>query len=422
ESQERMLMVLDPDKETEAKAVFEKWSLDFATVGQTTNDLRFRVFHQGAEVANLPIKELGDEAPEYDRPWMEPALWGPLPADQVEDVEDHTKALLQLLASPNLSSRRWVWEQYDTLIQGNTLARPGGDAGVIRVDGTDKGLAFSSDVNPRYVEADPFEGGKQAVAECFRNLSAVGAEPIASTDNLNFGNPGKPEIMGTFVKSIEGIGAACDALSMPIVSGNVSLYNETNGEAILPTPTIAAVGLLPEISCAVTSAWSDAGTALFLVGGDGTHLGQSSYMRTLLSREDGPPPPVDLTTEKRNGDYVRASIRSGTALAAHDLSDGGLAVALAEMCIASNMGADCELPRAEDQPHAALFGEDQGRYIVAVPEKWADYFAVTASDAYVQVQRLGTTGGDILKIGDRVATSVADLRKAHESWFPEAMN
>ena len=243
ESQERMLMVLDPSREKDARAVFEKWNLDFATVGKTTDDLRFRVLHQGEEVANLPIKELGDEAPEYDRPWTEPESPPVLEPGSVQDIGDYNKALLDLLGSPDLCSRRWVWEQYDTLIQANTLQIPGGDAGVIRLvddkgETTGRALAFTSDVTPRYCEADPLEGGKQAVAECFRNLCAVGAEPLATTDNLNFGNPEKPEIMGQLVFAIKGIGEAVESLSMPIVSGNVSLYNETNGLGILPTPTI----------------------------------------------------------------------------------------------------------------------------------------------------------------------------------------
>lgn len=241
ESQERMLMVLQPDKEEQAKAIFVKWGLDFAIVGKTTDDLRFRVVHQGEEVANLPIKDLGDQAPEYDRPWRESGKPAPLPAELVAAPKNYGQALLQLVGSANQSSRRWVYEQYDTLIQGNSLQLPGGDAGVVRVDGhKSKALAFSSDVTPRYVEADPFEGGKQAVAECWRNITATGAEPLAATDNLNFGNPEKPEIMGQFVQAVKGIGEACRALDFPIVSGNVSLYNETNGVAILPTRRLQA--------------------------------------------------------------------------------------------------------------------------------------------------------------------------------------
>jgi phosphoribosylformylglycinamidine synthase II len=366
ESQERMLMVLHPDKEPQARAVFEKWELDFATVGHTTDDLRFRVKWQGREVANLPIKELGDEAPEYDRPWVEPTKPSPVTDVPHMDVAD---ALLRLIGGHQVSSRRWVYEQYDTLIQGNSLQRPGGDAGVIRVEGhPTKALAFSSDVNPRYCEADPYEGGKQAVAECWRNLTATGAEPLAATDNLNFGNPERPEIMGQFVRAVQGIGDACKALDFPIVSGNVSLYNETNGRGILPTPTIGGVGLLPDWSRMARAGFAAGNQMILLVGAPaerGTHLGQSIYLRDLFGRSDGAPPSVDLEHERRTGDWVRSLIRSGVATAVHDLSDGGLAVGLAEMSIASGIGATIVDLEGVD-PVLQYFAEDQGRYLVTV--------------------------------------------------------
>ena len=259
-------MVLKPSKESEARAVFQKWELDFATVGITTNDLRFRVKWQGNIVANLPIKQLGDEAPEYDRPWTQPEPKAPLAANDIPQM-DIADALLKLMGSPALSSRRWVYEQYDTLIQGNSLQLPGGDAGVVRVDGhPSKALAFSSDVTPRYVEADPFEGGKQAIAESWRNLTATGAVPLAVTDNLNFGNPERPHVMGQFAAAILGIGEACRALDYPVVSGNVSLYNETNGRAILPTPSIGGVGLLDDFTQSASLAFKRAGEAILLVG------------------------------------------------------------------------------------------------------------------------------------------------------------
>ncbi len=421
ESQERMLMVLKPEKEAEAQAIFRKWGLDFAIVGKTTDDLRFRVIHQGEEVANLPIKDLGDEAPEYDRPWMEPGKHAPLPASNVPQVEDYSAALLKLIGSPDLSSRRWVYEQYDTLIQGNSLQVPGGDAGVIRVEGHEtKALAFSSDVTPRYCEADPFEGGKQAVAECWRNITATGAEPLASTDNLNFGNPEKPEIMGQLVKAIEGIGEACRALDFPIVSGNVSLYNETNGQAILPTPTIAGVGLLPDWSQMAKIGGMQDGDTLVLLGGDGTHLGQSVYLRDLFDRADGPAPFVDLALEKRNGEFVRSAIRNGQVTACHDLSDGGLAIAVAEMAIKSGKGAT--LDAGDGLPHALLFGEDQARYVISATPEMAKLIALNAEGAGVPFRILGTVGGDRLKISKNVDVSVADLTQAYEGWFPNFMN
>ena len=425
ESQERMLMVLSPEKEEEAKAIFVKWGLDFAIVGKTTDDLRFRILHQGEEVANLPIKELGDEAPEYDRPYIEPGVHSGLDAADIEDTRDYNAALMTLISSPDLCSRRWVWEQYDTLIQGNSLQIPGGDAGIIRLvddEGmpTGKALAFTSDVTPRYCEADPFEGGKQAVAECFRNLSAVGAEPLATTDNLNFGNPEKPEIMGQLVFAIKGIGEAVEALSMPIVSGNVSLYNETNGEAILPTPTIGAVGLIEDANAIATIGGANEGDVLFLIGTEAEHLGQSLYMREILGLEDGPAPAVDLMTERMRGEFVRAAIASGEVTACHDVSDGGLAVTLAEMCMASGLGMDVKLKSA--MPHAALFGEDQSRYVLAMSEDYADMFAANAEGSGVFFSRLGTVGGDRLTIGKRVSLSVEEMKSAHEAWFPDYMN
>ena len=355
ESQERMLMILKPELKDTAEAIFHKWGLDFAIVGKTTDDLRFRVYQHGEEVANLPIKELGDEAPEYDRPWIEPVKAAALSTNDVKQVDDLGQALIQLVGSADQSSRRWVYEQYDTLIQGNSLVCPGGDAGVIRVDGhKQKALAFSSDVTPRYCKADPFEGGKQAVAECWRNITATGAVPLACSDNLNFGNPEKPEIMGQLVFAIKGIGEACKALDFPIVSGNVSLYNETNGEGILPTPTMAGVGLLKDWSKMARIDAMQSGDTIILVGGCGSHLGQSIYLRDILNKTDGDAPHVDLSMEKKNGEFVRHLIETGMITTCHDLSDGGLALALAEMVIKSKKGIKAQLTR-QTPPHAELF-------------------------------------------------------------------
>src|ERR1700716_3482083 len=339
ESQERMLMVLRPDKEAEAEAIFRKWGLDFAVVGETTPSLRFVVRHRGDVMVDLPIKELGDQAPEYNRPLAHTPKLPVIKAADVVPPMSNADALEKLLATPDLCSRRWVWEQYDHLIQGNTVQRPGGDAAVVRVLDGPKALALTADVTPRYCEADPFEGGKQAVAEAWRNLTAVGARPLAVTDNLNFGNPEKPEIMGQIVGAIRGIAAACTALDFPVVSGNVSLYNETNGRAILPTPTIGGVGVLADFQKSATIGFKAAGEAILLVGETAGWLGQSLYLRDICGREEGAPPPVDLATEKRNGDFVRALIADGVATAVHDVSDGGLAVALAEMAMAAGLGA-----------------------------------------------------------------------------------
>ncbi|MGE0501878.1 MAG: phosphoribosylformylglycinamidine synthase subunit PurL [Rhizobiaceae bacterium] len=427
ESQERMLMVLRPEKEAEAEAIFRKWGLDFAVVGETTDDLRFRVFHQGDEVANLPIKDLGDQAPEYDRPRVEPVRPAPLHPHDVPQA-DVADALLRMLGGADLSSRRWVWEQYDTLIQGNSLQRPGGDAGVVRVEGhPTKALAFSSDVTPRYCEADPFEGGKQAVAECWRNLTATGALPLAATDNLNFGNPERPEIMGQFAAAVLGIGEACRALDFPIVSGNVSLYNETAGRGILPTPTIGGVGLIDDWSRMARIGFAAEGETILLVGAPaawGSHLGQSIYMRDIHRRTDGAPPPVDLGHERIVGDFVRALIREGVATAVHDVSDGGLAVALAEMAMASSIGATAHLPVATD-PIPVWFGEDQGRYLVTVSSVDKSLLRELADEARENgfiAPIVGTTGGAELKLQGARAIPVATLKAAHEAWFPAFMD
>ncbi|WP_454286737.1 phosphoribosylformylglycinamidine synthase subunit PurL [Rhizobium arsenicireducens] len=423
ESQERMLMVLEPSKEEVAKAIFVKWGLDFAIVGHTTDDLRFRILHQGEEVANLPIKDLGDQAPEYDRPWVEPKTPAPLAENDVPQA-DVADALIKLVGSPNNSSRRWVYEQYDTLIQGNSLQLPGGDAGVVRVDThPTKALAFSSDVTPRYVEADPFEGGKQAVAECWRNITATGALPLAATDNLNFGNPEKPEIMGQLVFAIKGIGEACKALDFPIVSGNVSLYNETNGQAILPTPTIAGVGLLKDWAKMARIRFAAQGEAILLAGapsGWGTHLGQSVYLRDIHGRTDGPAPHVDLAHEKKVGDYVRGLIEDGLATAVHDCSSGGLALAVAEMAMASGIGATVNALDDAD-PIAVFYGEDQGRYVLTVTQDNVDAVQMRAEAAGVFCPWIGRTGGNNVVLGDARPVAIEELRSAHELWFPRYM-
>lgn len=413
-------MVLHPEKQAEAEAVFRKWDLDFAVVGKTTDDLRFRIFRHGDLMGDLPIKELGDEAPEYDRPFVETARPVDIAPDSVPAPNDLSAALLQLIGSPDLCSRRWVWEQYDHLVQGNTVVRPGSDAAIVRVKDSNKGLAFSVDVTPRYCTADPKEGGKQAVAECWRNLSASGAEPLAATDNLNFGNPEKPEIMGQFVGCIKGIGEACEALAFPIVSGNVSLYNETNGQAIMPTPAIGGVGLIPDLGKIATSAFKGEGEAVYVIGETLGHLGQSIYLRDVAGRRDGPAPHVDLGAEKRHGDFVRSLIRAARVTAVHDVSDGGLLIALAEMAMAGGIGAKVTADGTLAL-HAWAFGEDQARYIVTVPEAGAADFEKDAEKAGIPVTRLGQTGGNELTVAGEPPISLEKLREAHEGWFPAYM-
>jgi phosphoribosylformylglycinamidine synthase len=418
ESQERMLMVLKPEKEKEAEAIFRKWGLDFAVVGETTPTKRFIVRHAGTVMADLPIKELGDEAPVYDRPSAAAAKPVVVPAADITPPLPLADALEKLIGMPDLCSRRWVWEQYDHIILGNTVQRPGGDAAVVRINDGPRALALTSDVTPRYCEADPFEGGKQAVAEAWRNLTAVGARPLAVTDNLNFGNPERPEIMGQLIGCVRGIGDACRALDFPVVSGNVSLYNETNGRAILPTPTIGGVGLIDEFTRSMTLAFKAEGEAILLIGETPGWLGRSIYLRDICGREDGAPPPVDLAAERRHGDFVRSLIRDGLVTAVHDVSDGGLLVALAEMAMASGIGAVLEAP-VGTAAHAFWFGEDQARYVVTA--KNADLIAHRAEAAGVPLTRLGATGGGVLAVAEERPLAVRDLKSRFEAWLPAYM-
>ncbi|ABY28440.1 phosphoribosylformylglycinamidine synthase subunit PurL [Methylorubrum extorquens] len=421
ESQERMLMVLKPGMEAEAQAIFVKWGLDFAVIGHTTDTLRFVIKHNGETVADLPIKELGDEAPLYDRPHIANTHQPVIAAASVEASVPNAEALKRLVGSPELASKRWVYEQYDHFILGNTVQKPGGDAAIVRVEDGPKGLAISTDVTPRYCEADPVEGGRQAVAEAWRNITAVGARPLAITDNLNFGNPEKPEVMGQLVGCLKGIGEACLALDFPVVSGNVSLYNETNGVGILPTPTIGGVGVIDDVECHATVALKREGDVLVLIGRTEGWLGQSLYLSEIAGREEGAPPPVDLAIERRNGDFVRSLIVSGIADTVHDLSDGGLAVALAEMAMAGGLGA--ALPAApEGVPvHAYLFGEDQGRYLIAVPAEAAADLLYSASAQGIDAATVGIVAGDSLVLPGEETISVAELKAAHEGWFPAYM-
>ena len=409
ESQERMLMVLKPEREAVARAIFEKWDLDFAIIGETIPDDRFLILHGNEVKADLPLSKLSSSAPEYDRPWL-PAPAAP-PLTEVPRI-DPIEGLKALIGSPNHSHKAWVWEQYDAQVGGDTVRTPGLGAGVVRVHGTGKALAFTSDVTPRYVRANPYEGGKQAVAEAWRNLTAVGATPLAATDNLNFGNPEKPQIMGQFVGAIKGIGEACAALDMPIVSGNVSLYNETDGSAILPTPTIGAVGLLKSLDDLIAGL-PETGDAAVLIGETRGHLGQSALLAEAFGREEGDAPPVDLAAERRNGEFVRANRK--LIRAATDLSDGGLALAAFEMAEAAGLGVTLA---AGDT--ATLFGEDQARYLVAVAPGTVDALLAAARKAGVPAARVGGFGGETVALGASVAP-LSDLSRLYRTAFAAAL-
>ncbi|WP_273462955.1 phosphoribosylformylglycinamidine synthase subunit PurL [Sandarakinorhabdus limnophila] len=405
ESQERMLMVLKPGREDFAQAIFRKWELDFAVIGEVVDGGDLTMTFHGEVVGRIPLDPLADAAPKYDRPHVptpkRAALTDvPASANIVADLKT-------LLGSADLCSRRWIWEQYDCQVGADTLQRPGGDAAVVRVHGTKKALAIATDCTPRYCFADPYEGGKQAVAETWRNIVAVGGKPLAITNCLNFASPQNPVIMGQLVGCIEGMAEACRALDYPVVSGNVSLYNESKatggGNAILPTPAIGGVGLLADYDSQMDLAFKAAGDVVWLIGSAGSHLGQSLWLRECHGREDGPPPVVDLAAERAAGDTVAALIAAGTVNAVHDLSDGGLAVAVAEMAMASGLGAVVEV--ALDA--ASAFGEDQGRYLVTAP----------AGVVIDGATRIGTVGGDTLVLNGETVT-LAELKRTHEATLP----
>ena len=424
ESQERMLMVIQPGKEQLAFDIFEKWELDVAQIGKTTDTGRLVLKHQRKKVCDIPIAPLADDAPNYDRPYIMPAPRPVLDPNDVHETQDYDDALVRIISCPDIASKRWIWEQYDRHVMTDTVdsSQSGGDAAIVRIHGSNKAVAITTDVTPRYVFADPREGGKQCVAETWRNLSAVGADPIAITDCLNFGNPERPEIMGQFVGAIDGMNEACRALNYPVVSGNVSLYNETNGEAIPPTPAVGGVGLIPDLSYVSTLNGAKDGDTLILLGVTTGWLGASIYLREILSSENGAPPPVDLEAEKLYGDYVRKLIRMRRVNAAHDLSDGGLAIAACEMAFTNNIGVSLAGPPNMTKHHAWLFGEDQARYLLAVDEYSLNPIISTAKDKGMVAQIVGKIGGDRISAAGAFDVSLAGLREKHEAWLPDFMS
>jgi len=420
ESQERMLMVLKPGCEAEAEAIFRKWELDFAVIGEVTDTGRMELVWNGETVADIPLGPLADEAPCYERPYAIPKP--PEPLTDIPESTDIAADLLKLMASPDLASRRWVWQQYDQQVGGDTVQRPGGDAAVVRVHGSKKALAITTDCTPRYCYADPVEGGKQAVAEAYRNLCAVGARPLAITNCLNFGNPQRPEVMGQFVGCVEGIAEAAQALDFPVVSGNVSLYNETKNDdrsslAILPTPAIGGVGLLENWERSATIGFKSEDEAIYLVGDHNGHLGQSIWLREIQRRSDGPPPPVDLAMEAETGKLIRALIRGHSVTAVHDISDGGVLVALVEMALAGGIGAHLDV-ETNLSSSAWAFAEDQGLYLVTASDE--TLLVHNLGWSFPAYRRIGTTGGKSIKIR-HTEIPLANLRAAHEGFFPKLM-
>jgi phosphoribosylformylglycinamidine synthase II len=428
-----MLMVLKPGREGEAEAIFRKWELDFAVIGEVTDTGHMVLEFGGEVVCDIPLGPLADEAPQYERPYMsrdEYKAWAQVkPLGEVPQSTDIAADLLKLMASPALASRRWIWEQYDNRVGADTVQPPGGDAAVVRVHGSKKALAITTDCTPRYCYADPYEGGKQAIAEAYRNLCAVGARPLAVTNCLNFGNPQRPEIMAQFVGCLQGMADACRALDFPIVSGNVSLYNESKatggGSAILPTPAIGGVGLLDDWEKSATIGFKAENESIFLVGYGEGNLGQSLWLQEIHGRRDGSPPTVDLSIERANAEFVQSLIATGSVTAVHDVSDGGLLVALVEMALAGGMGASATVEvRGPNGFAADAFGEGQGLYLVTTRDEGAVKAAAKSSG--IDVDWIGTTGGRDLRIrrfdtGEVVTIPLADLRAAHEGFFPKLM-
>jgi len=421
ESQERMLMVLRPNREAEAEAIFKKWGLDFAVIGHTTDSGRLIVKHKGTIEADLPVDKLANSAPLYARAYVESVPPRAILPEWVAAPNSILGTLKTMLGSPHLASRRWIWEQYDHMVMADTIQRPGGDAAVVRVHGTGKGLALTCDVTPRYVAADPRMGAKQAVAESWRNLIAVGADPLAITDNLNFGNPERPEVMGQLVGAIKGMKEACEALKYPVVSGNVSLYNETNGFAIPPTPAIGGVGLVPNLGKMATIDLKAAGDVLIAVGREAGHLGQSLYQLIVTGKLEGSPPPVDLADEIKAGNLVRALIREAKVRAVHDVSDGGLIIAVAEMALAGNLGVQLFPYEGRLPSHAAWFGEDQGRYLLEAEPALAEEIIERARLLALPARLVGRIGGTGISLMAEATLPLADLRAAHEAWLPGYM-
>ncbi len=418
ESQERMLMVLRPGSEDIARRIFEKWELEFAIIGRITDTRRLTLLKDGEKVADIPVPPLVDDAPVYRRPYVLTEPPATIDPGDIPLPNNWDAVMRQLAGCPHLASRRWIWEQYDYTVMADTVVQPGGDAAVVRIHGTNKGLAVSTDCTPRYCLADPKTGGAQAVAECWRNITATGARPLAITDCLNFGNPEKPEIMGQFVGCISGMAEACEALDFPVISGNVSLYNETQGQAIMPTPAIGGVGLIEDLDRMLPQRAAAEGQTLILIGRDGSHLGQSLYLREILGREEGAPPPVDLAAERRHGDAVRAAIRAGLLSDCHDISDGGLLVCVLEMALRAGIGARIDLPAETAYPHAWLFGEDQARYVIATDASRTEDVLAHFAAADVPARIIGRYEGKDLTVDGLMTISLSELGRINEEWLP----
>ena len=417
ESQERMLIVLKKGKEKEARKIFEKWGLDFAIIGQLTNSKKLELEFNKKNVCSIPIHSLGDNAPKYKRDFITYSYPKIINHDSNIEKLDIKNSLIKILSHHNYSNKSWVWEQYDHMVMTDTIQKPGGDSAVVRYHGKNKGIAATVDCVPRYCKAHPKSGAMQAVCETWRNLISVGAQPIAITNCLNFGNPEKKEIMGQLVDSINGMKEACEALNYPVISGNVSLYNETNGVAIYPTPTIGGVGLLKNINNMMTFNFKNTENIIAVIGETSGYLSQSALIYDIIGDKDGPPPQINLKEEKKNGLFVTDLIKTKLVQAVHDVSHGGIIVTLAEMCMASNIGARIKVSGSNSDKIKYLFSEDQARYLIEISKKNLDKIKKIANDKNIKMDIIGKTQSEIFEIENDLKISVKELKTKNESWF-----
>jgi len=418
ESQERMLIVLENGKEDLAKKIFDKWNLDFAIIGKTTKSKRIELYFDEKKVANIPVNTLVENSPMYDRKWKKAKLPKKIKI-QKEDLKGLkiVSVLNKILSNPNVCSKEWIWQQYDHTVMGDTIQKPGGDAGVVRVHGTNKAVAASVDSSAVYCWAHPLSGGKQIVCESWRNLISVGAKPIAITNCLNFGSPENEENMGEFVECVQGLGEASAYLDFPVVSGNVSFYNQTKDVGIKPTPTIGGVGLIKDYENMVTMDLKEVDNILLVIGKTEGHLDQSLFAREILSEKNGPPPEINLFNEKNNGETILRLIDQKFIKSAHDVSLGGIITALSKMCIKGKKGATLKKPNYLINEFEYLFGEDQGRYIIEINKDDLKNVTKILKDNSVHFDDLGMVNEGDLIINDKTKVSIDDLIKSHTTWL-----
>ena len=422
ESQERMLIVLENGKEEKAKKIFDKWNLDFAIIGKTTNSKKIEIYFDENKVADVPIEFLADKAPEYDRKWKKTKL--PTKTKLNKDLYKNLKildVLKKILFNPNVCSKEWIWQQYDHTVMGDTIQKPGGDAGVVRVHGTNKAIATSVDSSADYCFAHPLTGGKQVVCESWRNIISVGAQPIAITNCLNFGNPEKEKNMGEFVECVQGIGESCKYLDYPVVSGNVSFYNETKDKGIKPTPTIGGVGLIKDYKKMVSMGLKKIDNLVLVIGKTEGHIEQSIFAKEILNQKKGPPPEINLFNEKNNGETVLKLINEGYVKSAHDISTGGIMVAIAKMCMGGNKGININKPQNLINYFEYFFGEDQARYLIEIEKNTLKKVGDILEKNSIYFNEIGTIQEKNMVLKDKLNVTIDELIKTNKTWLSEYM-